>query len=488
MAASHAAGRSLLWALLESGGLSVLSFIALLVLARLVGPADFGVAALAFGIVQVLAVVVEALFHDAIVQRQTLTDKHLDTALWAGLGLGVVVAGSCWLLGPVIASFLDTPSFAPVLGVMGIGLVFSGASCAPMAGLRRNLNFRPLTTASLVARLLSAIIAVVMAVMGYGVWSLVGQQIALVAIKAVILWSSLPWRPRLRISLVHLRVLMSFGGLSLGSRVIWLGSVRVFMILVGHSLGVAAVGYMNIASRVVDTVFDLFGGAAHNLALSVFSRRQTDRAALARAFQSATQFSAMGMLPLFAGLALCAEQTVAIVLGTEWMPSVPLIQILCVAAMAQFIFLFPNAAVTAIGRPGLIFAISVFSTSFVLAAFLLIQPATVEEATAIWAARIIVTAPILVVMMNKLIDLPWSGILRAAGAPLLATLIMVAVLVPVQIQIDRLAHGPVALAAVVAVGAVCYALALLALDAGAIKRLVAFLATGLNRSPSSKTP
>ncbi len=325
MAAPNAAGRSLLWALLESGGLSVLSFIALLVLARLVGPAEFGLAALAFGVVQTLAVIVELLFHDAIVQRRTLTDKHLDTALWAGIALGAVAACACWLLGPAIGVFLDAPDFAPVLAVMGIGLVFSGASCAPMAGLRRNLNFRPLTAASLVARLASALIAVAMAVMGYGVWSLVGQQVALMAIKAAILWSAMPWRPRLRLSLPHLRILLSFGGLSFGSRIVWIGSVRLFMLLVGHTLGVTAVGYMNIASRVVDTVFDLFGGAAHNLALTVFARRQTDREALSRAFQAATQFAAMGMLPLFAGLAFCAPQTVALVLGVEWLPAVPLI-------------------------------------------------------------------------------------------------------------------------------------------------------------------
>jgi PST family polysaccharide transporter len=236
---------------------------------------------------------------------------------------------------------------------------------------------------------------------------------------------------------------------------------------------------------VVDTVFDLFGGAAHNLALTVFARRQTDRDALSRAFQMATQFAAMGMLPLFAGLAFCAPQTVALVLGTEWLPAVPLIQILSIASMAQFIFLFPNAAVTAIGRPGLIFAMSIFSTGVVMAAFLVIRPGSVVEATAIWALRVVVTAPILIVMMHRLLHLPMTGILRAAAPPLGATLIMIAVLVPVQMEVDRMISGPAALAALVSIGAVCYAAALLVLDAGAIKRLMGFLASGLGRSSAT---
>ncbi len=153
--------------------------------------------------------------------------------------------------------------------------------------------------------------------------------------------------------------------------------------------------------------------------------------------------------------------------------------------MAQFIFLFPNAAVTAIGRPGLIFAMSIFSTALVIVAFLLIRPDSVAEATAIWGSRIVVTAPILIVMMYRLLHLPMTGILRAAGPPLGATLIMIAVLVPVQMEVDRMVSGPAALAALVTIGAVCYAAALLVLDAGAIKRLVGFLASGFGRSSAT---
>jgi hypothetical protein len=120
-----------------------------------------------------------------------------------------------------------------------------------------------------------------------------------------------------------------------------------------------------------------------------------------------------------------------------------------------------------------------------MGAFLLMKPDNVVEATAIWASRIVITAPILVVLMHRLLHLPMTGILRAAAPPLAATLIMIAVLVPVQMEVDRMISGPAALAALVAVGGVCYALALLVLDAGAIKRLASFLASGLGRSSAT---
>ena len=87
-------GRSLIWSLLESGGLSVLSLAVLLLVARYIGPAELGVFAIAIGIVQMLAQAVEMLLHDAIVQRRDLHEDHLHTAFWTCLGAGASAVGS----------------------------------------------------------------------------------------------------------------------------------------------------------------------------------------------------------------------------------------------------------------------------------------------------------------------------------------------------------------------------------------------------------
>src|SRR5262245_9719912 len=130
------ASTSYIWALLESGGLSVLALVTLLILARLIGPTELGIAALALGIVQILTILVEMLLHDAIVQRRDLHDAHNDTAFWTSLGVGVALAAICALLAGPFARLMDEPSLQPILAVAGLSLILSGIGCVPIAILR----------------------------------------------------------------------------------------------------------------------------------------------------------------------------------------------------------------------------------------------------------------------------------------------------------------------------------------------------------------
>ncbi len=98
MVTSHKAAQSAIWALFESGGISILSLASLFLMARLVGPADFGLAALALGLVQLLTIIVEMLLHDALVQRPVLREGQIDTAFWTCLGLGILLSGLCLVI------------------------------------------------------------------------------------------------------------------------------------------------------------------------------------------------------------------------------------------------------------------------------------------------------------------------------------------------------------------------------------------------------
>ena len=173
-----AAARSLWWSIVETGGLAGLAFVSLAVLARLLTPTEFGLAALALGIVQMLDIATARLFGDAIVQRPDLERRHVASAFWVTLVLGATFSAICWLGGESLASVLDEPRLAAVLGWMSVGLVFSGADAILTAQRRRELDFRVLALRSLVSRVGAASVGIGAALLGYGVWSLVAQQLA----------------------------------------------------------------------------------------------------------------------------------------------------------------------------------------------------------------------------------------------------------------------------------------------------------------------
>ena len=105
---------SVVWSGIEAGGVSGLQFITLIVMARLLGPAEFGLAALAYSVMMLLGLLITGLFGDAIVQRQNLEKGHLDSAFWTALGVALVLVAGCWAAAPTLAEFFEEPELQPV--------------------------------------------------------------------------------------------------------------------------------------------------------------------------------------------------------------------------------------------------------------------------------------------------------------------------------------------------------------------------------------
>ncbi len=473
------AGRSLIWALVESGGLSVLSLIVLFVVARLVGPEELGLVSIALGVIQVLTVIVETSLHDAIVQRQDLTDDHLHTAFWTCTGLSLLFVAACWAGAPLLAELFGQPALADLLFVMSFGLAFTGIGAVPIAVLRRNFLFKQIAVRSLFARLAGAVAGIGLAIFGYGIWALVVQYLLQAIFNGLLVWPACPFRPQRRYSLARLRELLSYGALSVGSRIVWISSVRLFTLLVGYFLGVAAVGYINIAQRVVDTLYDLLGGAAYNLAFPFFARRQHDRGELHRAYYATNEFAAMTVPPIFAGLAVCAAPVVMLLLGDQWLPAVPMIQVLAAAAALQFILLFSNAAIMASGRPGILFCMSLVTFAFAIGGLLLLQPGDALGAALLWACRIVVSGPIIIFLAWRLLGISILKVARSVMVPFAATVAMAA-------SLGWLWHAHLqhltaieALLVMVPLGVTVYGALLLLANRAALFRLVGFMMSGL---------
>jgi O-antigen/teichoic acid export membrane protein len=471
--------RSMMWALLESGGPSVLSLVVLFVIARVLGPTDLGTVALALGIAQIFSIVTDTLFLDAIVQRADLTNEHLDTAFWTCFVLGLLFALVVWFTSPLIGRLFDSPGLSPPLAVAGLNLSFSGVGSVAIAVLRRDFQFKALAMRSLYGRLLGAAIAILMVFLGFGVWSLIAQQLIQSAINSLFVWRATAWRPRFLFHFRRLRELLSFGLLAVGTRVVWLSSTKLLTILVGYFLGVTAVGYLNVGQRVVDTLHDMLAGAAYNLVLPMFSRLQANRPAMARAYDTATEFTGLLVQPLFGGVAICAASIVPLFLGQTWISAIPVIQILAIAAMFQFPLWFADAVIIALGRPGYIFIASLLGLGFVILSFVAFPPADVTSATVMWTCRILVMAPILLSLTNRLLGESPIDLLQRLWAPTLATLTMTMVLWQIQSQFLTELSPLETLLLQIPLGAALYVSAIALLKRSSLKRLLLFAASGI---------
>jgi len=476
-----AAARGLVWVALEGGGISVLSLATLLVLARLIGPAEFGMAGLALSIVQILYLVVEMLFHDALVQRPVLEDRHVDSALWTSLILGVTMAGGCWALAPWAERLFEAPGLAPVLAWCGVSLIFGGANGVMTALLRRDLRFKRVAARSVLGRFAGAAAGLGLALAGFGVWALVAQQVAMAAASTLALWIRPPRRPALRLSWRHVRELLHFALPAFAASFLWQVNLKLFVLIVGYLLGPVAVGYLTIAMRMVDTARTLLATALHQLALPLFSRRQEDRAALARGFRGATEMTVLVTLPLFAGLFALAPETVHTVLGGGWEEAVPLIRILCVVAMAQMTRQFGNAVLTAVGQPRLLAVQNLLGFVVSVGLVLAFGRSGVLAATVMWGVRFLTVLPFNALLVRRAAGIGWADQFAPVLVPVLASSLMAGALMALRIFAlpDWPAWGT--LAALIPMGGALY-LALVALmDRGLLARLLEFVAAALGR-------
>ncbi len=461
--------------MLETGGLTILSVVSIVILARYLSPREIGIAALALGVVQVLCMIVEMLFHDALVQRQNLTRRHVDSVFWTTTALGLLFTLLCWWIAAPMAALFDEPELAPVLSWMGLAMVFAGLGAAPLAVLRRDLRFRALTIRSLSGRVVGLVAAIGLAIGGFGVWALVAQQVLMLGVSCAVGWWMAKPRYRFGISLTGLAELAAFAFASVAALLISFSTVRVFTLLAGFFLGTTALGFINLAFRVVDTLRDVLEMVSNQVALPFFSRRQQDLSALGRAYYTATDFTCTLTVPLFAGLFITAPDLVVVVFGENWLPAVPYVQLLAILAVLHFPHLYAQSTLAALGYPR--HNVSVNALAFVICAvgMLIFGPMGAAAAMTVWTARLVLSMPVRAALLHRVAQISIASQTRAALPSFTASGVMVTLLW--LLHDNMLWNWPPIerLAAMVVTGGAIYAMTLLLVSPGSIPRLYQFL-------------
>lgn len=466
--------KSLIWTSLESFGVSGVSLISIVVYARFLTPAELGVSAMALGVVQLLNIPVEVLFHDALVQRKEATQRHFDTAYAISVLLGLLLLAICWFGADWFSTLIGTPAIAPVLRWMSLSLPFMGFATAVTAQQRRAMEFRPLAIRSVVGRTLGGITGIVMAIAGAGVWSLVAQQVLTVAFSTIILWILATTRPAWRISVPESRELLSFGFFSTVVTFLAVSIQRVFTLMVGTLLGTHVAGYFDLAFRVVHTTRDLFFGAASQLSLPMFSRLQDNRQTLAVAYSSAMQFTCIFMFPLFVGLAVCSSEIVMLFFGERWQAAIPILATVAVLTVGFFARAYSASMMSAAGRPSFPILFLGVELAFIVAGMLLIGRESYIWACVIWAARILLSTPVDMLMLKRATGLNIHDQIRGLPVLLLCTMGMALAVLVAKYWVAPGWPIPARLALMVVVGALVYPALLWIADRDLVRRIVAF--------------
>ncbi len=388
-----AATRNVFWCGLEAAVAGALSFASAFVVARLIGPGEFGIGAAAVALHIVLWVGVNALFADALVQRAAVDDVMAASAFWASVTVGllcaVLQAGAGWL---VAASLADTRLVA-MSALLALPLPLVGAGGVVQGLLTRRRAYRVLAGRAIIGQGLGTASGIAAALGGAGAWAPVLQQFVTSAAGALALLLCAGWRPRAVWRWEPLRALLRVGVPLTASTLVLTARYRLFALLLGGTAGATALGETHMAFRLVDTVRELCSTALWRLMLPVLAERQHDEAALRAAVDRLLVRTGAVMLPLCGAMALCLPTVVRRLLGPAWsaagVAAEPLI-----ALMAVLMLMFPaGVAVVARGQAGRALAGSAGCLLATLAGVAWLRPGSAVQAVLVWCGAQMLVAP-----------------------------------------------------------------------------------------------
>ena len=478
---SNKAAKSTFWSALENGGLVFISFGSLVVFSRLLSASDFGAFSIVLALVELFGVVVNMLFHDALIQRRDISEDHFDSAFVFTLGLSILLMLLCCSAAPFFARFLNQPQIVKPLMVMALCVPCAGLSATIVARQRRDLELKPLAVRSLASRLGGALLGLVAAFIGAGVWSLVIQQVMMALVASLVLWITCGKRPRFRFQVKAVKELLSFGLYAVGGLLILFSIQRLFIIFAGRGLGSRESGYLNLSFRTIDMVLTIAATAMAQVSLPMLSALQQNKDKLKQAYQTAVEFSCAVFYPIFIGLALMAPEIIRIAYGAKWMPSQPYIVIIACLTLLRAPRLFIAPMLTALGRPRdtwIGYGAHLVTVAIPLALF---PSANLAWIMGIWILGEVVESPVAGFMLWSSTGYKATDQLGGIQSPLISVTIMAAAVLGARSLFPSSAAPWVNLSLLAPLGASVYCICLYATDKALFSRILRFGAAALKR-------
>ncbi|HWK76488.1 lipopolysaccharide biosynthesis protein [Microbacterium sp.] len=374
-AVSGRAASGVLWLTAQKWATRLLGFVTIAILTRMLSPEDFGTVAAASTVLPFFFLLADLGFAAYIVQVDKTDRRMLSTAFWFSLGAGVVLCATLFLLAPLLGAVFRDEDVVPVLQALSLWVLLTAAGSVPMALLRRDMRFAVLAGQGAAAAAVAQVVAIVMAVSGFGVWALVGQSLVAPAITTVLAWITSRWRPTRAFSRTEFRTMATFGGQVLGVEFVAMLRAWGEAAVISAMLGLGALGYMNIAQRLVQVVQDLTGSAIVPVTQVAFAKIRDDRPRLLGAYLRALRLTYFALsLPLTL-LAVTAPLLIPIVFGDGWGPSEQVAQVLALAGILSVGAWLDHGLFYGMGRPGVWFVYALIidgltlGTTFALAGF-----------------------------------------------------------------------------------------------------------------------
>lgn len=323
----------MLWSAVQRFGAMIISFVANIVLARLLTPEDFGCIGMLMVFIEVSNTFIDGGFGSAMIQKSNPTEKDCSTIFYWNLILSIFLFIILYIFAPFISVFYKIPLLCDVLRIQGFVLIINALCMVQVNLLYKQLNFKLLAKISLISTLLGSISGIVLALLGFGVWSLVFKMLILSFVQCITLWVMSKWRPLLLFSWQSFKELFSFGGLLLLTYVLDTIYINIQTLIIGHFFLPKELGFYTQAKKIEEIPTTSLSTVVNQVSFPVFSQLQNEKERLKIGMRKSMCSISFLNFPLMVLMILIAKPLLILLFTDKWAGAIPYLQILCVWGM-----------------------------------------------------------------------------------------------------------------------------------------------------------
>ena len=352
--------KGLAWSMIERFATQGVQFLFGIILARLLSPDDYGVIAMPLVFLAIAQCIIDSGFSTALIRKPELTEDDLSTAFYFNIGIGILCYAVLFLSSPLIADFYHTPILSSLLKVTALAVLFNPLCAVQQAILTRKIDFKTQAIVSLSGAVVSGIIGLYMAYNGFGVWSLVFQQVGGYVMRTILLWVLGKWKPKRKWSWESFHYLWGFGSKMLGSGLLDTIYNNIYPIVIGKYFSAQDLGNYTRAQQFSSLPSSNVTGVLQRVTFPVLSSIQNEDERLAKDYRKILKLSAFFVFPMMLMLSAIADPLVKVLLTDKWEGCIILLQIICFSMMWYPIHAINLNLLTVKGRSDLFFRLEIF--------------------------------------------------------------------------------------------------------------------------------
>ena len=358
--------RGTVWTALESVLRYGVSFVVGIILARLLSPDEYGLIGILTIFITIFEIIIDGGFIYAIIRKKDAKDIDYCTVFWTNLALSLLMASVLFVGSGLIAKFFERDELRPLMQVMSSIVIVNALALVQKARLTKALDFKTQTKVSVSAAILSGVIGIAMAYMGYGVWALVAQQLSNAAFATLMYWIANKWIPKLQFSVESFKDMWSFGWKLMLSGIFNSLSTQLHHIVIGKVFSPATLGQYTRAYQFGGIFSNNLTSIVQRVAYPAMSTIQDVLIRLKDAYQRLIKTTVFPTFVLMLSLAAVAKPLIIVLIGEKWIPAAYMLQIICFSMMLYPLNALNLNAIQVMGRSDLTLKINIIKNLLIM--------------------------------------------------------------------------------------------------------------------------